>query len=126
MEQLLPIDGVLIHARPSLAGTQRRRLIAEGLLDGTETEAVRVTALSSVGCLVSGAQEVSGVAGRLWLKLHGSVAIQVMFVGEEENMLVCRFAQPISQLQVKTILNPRSLRPHHFSYQPRCTLLSET
>ena len=123
MGRLVAMAAELIRIQPRSALTSRRRLLVERSPDSVERVAVRVTELAPEGCLIAGPENLADVDGRLWLKLPGLEACQIVVVDETAGHMVCRFAQPLSSMVYDALTRPTVQQVRNRSYRARCSFL---
>jgi len=124
MKRLVAIEAELIRVQSETASTLRRRLLVERSAETAEHIPVRVTELAHEGCSIACARNVAEVEGRLWLKLPGLEAFQIVVVDEAAGHLSCLFAQPLSPIVVNALTGPTAPQIRHRAYRPRCSFLS--
>ena len=122
MDLLRPISALLISAGPNGARQGRRRLLAAQSAVMNETP-VRVTRMTTRGCLIADCPAAPADGARTWLKLPGREAVGIGIEPGPEGALACTFAQPLYPAELEALLAPGPPEPRwHDRPKVRCTI----
>lgn len=124
MESLRPISAMLISMEPRAGSHFRRRLLLAEPTAAAIQKQVRITRISTSGCVIADCGEAPAETALVWLRLPGKEPARVVVAPLDGGGLACDFVQPLypSELQALLAYGPaqgqRSQR-----LRPRCTLL---